>query len=67
MAERVHNCGCETCAPNSVPEEAPPVCSCVEDGFRASLERWKESCDCCFSEAYPGGVDEAIAKAKATA
>lgn len=65
MAERIHACGCEECNPNSVSEAAPELCSCVEDGFRASLERWKQSCECCFSEAYPGGVEEAIAKSRA--
>ena len=54
------NCDCATCYPTAAPQAAPPLCDCVEDGFRAGLERWKDSCDCCFSEAYPGGIDEAV-------
>jgi hypothetical protein len=68
MAERVHvpaDCDCERCHPNSVPEAAPDLCAHVEDGFRASLEQWRTACECCFSEAYPGGVEEALAKARA--
>lgn len=60
---RAHNpadCDCETCYPTAAPQAAPDLCDCVEDGFRASMERWKDSCSCCFSEAYPGGVDEAV-------
>jgi hypothetical protein len=30
------------------------------EGLRLGLERWKESCPCCFSEAYPGGLDQAV-------
>lgn len=71
MAEtRTHNpkdCDCETCYPASVPSEAPDPCACLEDGFRAGLEAWKESCSCCFSEAYPDGIDAAIARAQSRA
>lgn len=70
MAEdlRAHNpadCDCETCYPQNSPQAAPDLCNCVEDGFRAGLERWKDSCSCCFSEAYPEGIDAAVAKARA--
>ncbi len=58
-------CDCNTCNPTHVAEAAPDLCNCVEDGFRASLERWKESCECCFSEAYPDGIEGAIALSKA--
>jgi len=57
------NCDCETCYPTAAPQAAPDLCDCVEDGFRAGLERWKASCDCCFSEAYPEGIEGAIARA----
>ncbi len=63
MTERVHDpasCDCDTCRPDAVPAAAPDLCDCVEDGFRAGLERWKDACECCFSEAYPGGIEEAI-------
>ncbi|HEX6489509.1 MAG TPA: hypothetical protein VF137_11655 [Candidatus Dormibacteraeota bacterium] len=65
---RAHNpadCDCETCYPQKSPVAAPDLCDCVEDGFRAGLERWKDSCSCCFSEAYPEGIDAAVAKARA--
>jgi len=58
------NCDCDRCFPASVPVAGPDPCACVEDGFRASLERWKDACSCCFSEAYPGGVEEALQKAR---
>lgn len=58
------NCDCETCYPNSVPREGPDPCDCLEDGFRAGLEAWKESCSCCFSEAYPDGIEDALARAR---
>lgn len=65
---RVHdpvNCDCDPCNPQASPQAAPDLCNCVEDGFRAGLERWQESCSCCFSEAYPEGIDAAVAKARA--
>ena len=65
---RVHkpaDCDCDPCNPQAGPEAAPELCNCVEDGFRAGLERWKDSCSCCFSEAYPEGIEGAIAKARA--
>jgi hypothetical protein len=64
---REHNfsvCNCNTCNPTRAPQAAPDLCSCVEDGFRASLERWQESCPCCFSEAYPNGIQGAVSLAK---
>lgn len=61
----IANCDCATCYPQASPEAAPDLCTCVEDGFRASLEQWKESCSCCFSEAYPEGIEGALAKARA--
>lgn len=64
---RVHNpadCDCDPCIPTASPVAAPDLCDCVEDGFRAGLERWKEACSCCFSEAYPEGVEGALAKAR---
>lgn len=69
MAEdlRVHdpvNCDCDPCNPQLAPEAAPNLCNCVEDGFRAGLERWKESCSCCFLKAYPDGIDAAVARAR---
>ena len=67
---RVHdpkNCGCETCYPQNSPQAAPDLCAHVEDGFRAGLEAWKSSCDCCFAEAYPNGIEDAIARARGTA
>lgn len=71
MAEtRTHDtkdCDCEICHPDSVPLAAPDPCLCLEDGFRAGLEAWKESCSCCFSEAYPDGIDAAIALAQSKA
>ena len=60
---RAHNpadCDCDPCNPQAAPQAAPDLCDCVEDGFRASLEQWRDSCSCCFSEAYPGGIDEAV-------
>lgn len=30
------------------------------EGLRLGLERWKENCPCCFSEAYPGGLEQAV-------
>jgi hypothetical protein len=67
MAQRIHddaNCGCGVCNPEASPAAAPDLCSCVEDGFREGLERWKASCECCFSEAYPEGIEGALAKAR---
>ena len=64
---RVHdpkNCDCEICHPTSVPMAGPDPCDCVEDGFRAGLEAWKENCSCCFSEAYPEGIEAALALAR---
>jgi hypothetical protein len=61
--ERRHdpaNCDCDPCNPQAHPEAAPDLCNCLEDGLRASLQRWKESCDCCFGEAYPGGIEQAL-------
>jgi hypothetical protein len=58
------NCDCETCKPQAHPEAAPDLCNCLEDGLRASLERWKESCECCFSEANPGGIEGALELAR---
>ncbi len=34
----------------------------AEAGLRLGLERWHEVCPCCFSEAYPGGLPEAVEK-----
>ncbi len=68
MTERAHdpaNCDCDPCNPAAVPESGPDACDCVDDGFRAALERWKEGCECCFSEAYPGGIEEALRLARA--
>lgn len=70
MAEDVRkhdpvNCDCDPCNPQAAPAAAPDLCTCVEDGFRAGLERWKDACSCCFSEAYPEGIDAAVAKARA--
>lgn len=67
MTERAHdpaNCDCEPCHPELVDEAAPDLCVHVEDGFRASLEMWKSSCECCFGEAYPEGIEGALAKAR---
>ena len=69
MAEdlRVHNpadCDCAQCYPTASPSAAPDLCNCVEDGFRAGLERWKDGCSCCFSEAYPEGIEGALALAR---
>jgi len=36
----------------------------AEDGLRMGLERWHEVCPCCFSEAYPGGLEQAVGKLK---
>ncbi len=58
------NCDCEICHPTSVPMAGPDPCDCVEDGFRAGLEAWKENCSCCFSEAYPEGTEAALALAR---
>ena len=60
---RAHNpvdCDCDPCNPQASPQAAPDLCDCVEDGFRASLEQWRDACSCCFSEAYPGGIDQAV-------
>jgi hypothetical protein len=67
METRSHDpftCDCNTCNPDAVSDVAPDLCSCVEDGFRASLESWRDSCSCCFSEAFPNGIDAAIAAAR---
>lgn len=69
MAEAVRthdpkNCDCEKCYPDAVAREGPDPCDCVEDGFRAGLEAWKESCSCCFSEAYPDGIEDALVRAR---
>ena len=58
------NCDCATCDPKASPPAAPDLCLHLEDGFRASMEAWRESCTCCFTEAYPGGIDEAIRLAR---
>lgn len=34
----------------------------AEEGLKLGLERWHEACPCCFSEAYPGGLPEAMDK-----
>lgn len=39
------------------PEEFEEIAA---EGLRLGLERWKDSCPCCFSEAYPGGLDQAV-------
>lgn len=68
MTERTHdpaNCDCDPCHPELVADSAPDLCVHVEDGFRTSLEMWKSSCDCCFSEAFPEGIEGALAKAGA--
>ena len=59
------DCDCDRCEPQASPVAAPDLCAHVEDGFRAALEAWKEGCSCCFGEAYPGGVEDALAKARA--
>lgn len=67
MPERLHvtaSCDCDRCRPDSVPEASPDLCSHVEDGFRASLEQWRSACECCFSEAYPDGVEGALSRAR---
>lgn len=35
-----------------------------EEGIRLGLQRWHESCPCCFSEAYPDGLEAAVSKLK---
>jgi len=68
MTERTHdpaNRDCDPCHPELVDVAAPDLCVHVEDGFRASLEMWKSSCECCFSEAFPDGIDGTLAKAEA--
>ena len=42
--------------------EKDPELIAAEAGLRVGLERWQEVCPCCFSEAYPGGLPEAIEK-----
>ncbi len=42
--------------------ERDPELMAAEEGLRLGLERWHDACPCCFSEAYPGGVPEAIEK-----
>ncbi|MGH7764886.1 MAG: hypothetical protein ACREOM_10790 [Candidatus Dormibacteraceae bacterium] len=67
MTERAHNpagCDCDPCHPELVDSTGPDSCIHVEDGFRASLEMWKSACDCCFSEAFPEGIDGALARAR---
>ena len=64
---RVHdpkNCDCGSCSPAASPQAAPDLCNCVEDAFRAGLEAWRENCTCCFTEAYPNGIQGAIALAR---
>ena len=66
--ERSHDpfsCDCNTCRPETVSDVVPDLCDCVEDGFRAALEHWQDSCPCCFGEAFPDGVEGTIAKARA--
>ena len=58
------NCDCEPCNPGAHAEAAAEICNCLEDGLRASLERWKESCECCFSEANPGGVEGTLERSR---
>ena len=68
MTERTHDpadCDCDQCHPELVSDAAPDLCVHVEDGFRASLEMWKSSCECCFGEAFPEGIDGALSKARA--
>ena len=36
----------------------------AEAGLRLGLERWHEVCPCCFSEAYPEGLEQAVEKLK---
>ena len=37
-------CDCDPCNPQAHPEAAPDLCNCLEDGLRASLTRWRDSC-----------------------
>lgn len=32
----------------------------ASEALRLALGRWKDVYPCCFSEAYPGGLDEAV-------
>ena len=44
-------------------EEAVQTPSEATDrGLRAGLKRWHDVCPCCFSEAYPEGFEQAVAK-----
>jgi hypothetical protein len=37
----------------------------LTDGYEEGLRRWHDSCPCCFSDAYPEGLEAAIATATA--
>lgn len=44
-------------------EEAVQTHSEATDrGLRTGLKRWHDVCPCCFSEAYPEGLEQAVAK-----
>jgi hypothetical protein len=59
------NCDCNSCYPTAHPEAPAEVCNCIDDGLRASLVIWQEKCSCCFSEAFPEGIEGALRKAHA--
>ena len=65
MSERTHDQhqpGCPRCNPGAADTE---LCTCIEDGYADGLKRWHDSCPCCFSDAYPQGLEAALAEAKA--
>ena len=66
MATRDHDHdgpGCKTCNPEGT-SETPEMCNCIEDGYKEGLVRWQKACSCCFSEAYPQGLEAALAEVK---
>ena len=65
MSERTHDQhqpGCPRCNPGAADTE---LCTCIESGYADGLKRWHDSCPCCFSDAYPQGLEAALEEARA--
>jgi hypothetical protein len=67
MGERHHDehaPGCPRCNAEGGAAETE-LCTCLESGYAEGLKRWHEACPCCFSDAYPQGLEAALAEATA--
>ncbi len=67
MAEKLHDAhapGCPNCSGDAAGLHGDELCTCLTDGYAEGIKRWYEACPCCFSDAFPQGLEAALEEAR---